>query len=70
MRRRDGEQSRASEHAHGAAEYTYDTAALKKNWARLHAGDAEPLPADAKVLAAWALLFGRLDLLLKRSKLL
>jgi tetratricopeptide (TPR) repeat protein len=36
-------------------EYTYDTAALKKNWARLHAGDAEPLPSDAKVLAAWAL---------------
>jgi len=40
---------------HDAAEYTYDAAALKKNWARLHAGDAEPLPTDAKVLAAWAL---------------
>ena len=40
---------------HDGAEYTYDTAALKKHWARLHAGDAEPLPADAKVLAAWAL---------------
>jgi len=40
---------------HDAAEYTFDTAALKKHWARLHAGDAEPLPADAKVLAAWAL---------------
>ena len=40
---------------HDAAAYTYDTAALKKQWARLHAGDAEPLPADAKVLAAWAL---------------
>ena len=40
---------------HDAADYTYDTAALKKNWARLHAGDAEPLPTDAKVLAAWAL---------------
>jgi len=40
---------------HDAADYTYDAAALKKNWARLHAGDAEPLPADAKVLAAWAL---------------
>jgi len=37
------------------AEYTYDAAALKKNWARLHAGDAEPLPKDDKVLAAWAL---------------
>ena len=40
---------------HDAADYTYDAAALKKNWARLHAGDAEPLPTDAKVLAAWAL---------------
>jgi tetratricopeptide (TPR) repeat protein len=40
---------------HDAAPYTYDAAALKKRWARLHAGDAEPLPADAKVLAAWAL---------------
>ena len=37
------------------AEYTYDAAALKKDWARLHAGDAEPLPKDDKVLAAWAL---------------
>jgi len=40
---------------HEAADYTYDAAALKKNWARLHAGDAEPLPKDDKVLAAWAL---------------
>jgi tetratricopeptide (TPR) repeat protein len=40
---------------HDATEYTYDAAALKKNWARLHGGDAEPLPADVKVLAAWAL---------------
>ncbi len=38
-----------------AADYTYSPAALKKQWARLHAGDAEPLPADDKVLAAWAL---------------
>ena len=38
-----------------ADEYTYSAAALKKKWARLHAGDAEPLPKDAKVLAAWAL---------------
>ena len=37
------------------ADYTYDAAALKKNWARLHTGDAEPLPKDDKVLAAWAL---------------
>ncbi|HUG23229.1 hypothetical protein [Piscinibacter sp.] len=38
-----------------AADYSYDAAALKKHWARLHAGDAEPLPKDDKVLAAWAL---------------
>ncbi len=37
------------------AEYTFDAAALKKKWARLHAGDAEPLPKDDKVLAAWVL---------------
>jgi len=40
---------------HDRADYTYDAAALKKKWARLHAGDAEPWPADDKVLAAWAL---------------
>src|SRR5512145_2890743 len=40
---------------YGSAEYTYDAAALKKKWARLHTGDAEPLPKDDKVLAAWAL---------------
>lgn len=40
---------------HDTASYTYDAAALKKNWGRLHAGDAEPLPTDAKVLAAWGL---------------
>ena len=40
---------------HDAAAFTYDTASLKKHWSRLHAGDAEPLPTDAKVLAAWAL---------------
>src|SRR5512145_2830234 len=40
---------------YGSAEYTYDAAALKKKWARLHTGDAEPLPKDDAVLAAWAL---------------
>jgi len=35
--------------------YDYDAAKLKKHWARLHAGDAEPLPNDDKLLAAWAL---------------
>ena len=33
----------------------YDAASVKKHWARLHAGDAEPLPKDAKVLDAWVL---------------
>ncbi|HSV71366.1 MAG TPA: hypothetical protein VLI72_14760 [Methylibium sp.] len=37
------------------ADYGYDAAALKKHWARLHAGDAEPLPKDAAVLEAWSL---------------
>jgi len=41
--------------AHDADAYSYDPATLKKKWARLHAGDAEPLPKDDKVLAAWAL---------------
>jgi len=36
-------------------DYHLDAAALKKKWARLHAGDAEPLPQDDAVLAAWAL---------------
>ena len=40
---------------YAAEAYTYDTAALKKHWTRLHAGDAEPLPKDESVLAAWAL---------------
>ena len=38
-----------------AADYTYDAAALKKHWARLHKGDAEPFPKDDAVVAAWAL---------------
>jgi tetratricopeptide (TPR) repeat protein len=37
------------------ADFSYDAADLKKHWARLHAGDAEPMPKDEKVLAAWAL---------------
>jgi len=40
---------------HAADAYTYDNATLKKKWARLHLGDAEPLPKDEAVLAAWAL---------------
>jgi tetratricopeptide (TPR) repeat protein len=38
-----------------ADDYAFDTASLKKHWARLHAGDREPLPKSAKVLAAWGL---------------
>jgi tetratricopeptide (TPR) repeat protein len=38
-----------------AGDYVFDGARVKKHWARLHAGDAEPLPQDAKVLDAWAL---------------
>ena len=35
-----------------AGDYSFDTASLKKSWARLHAGDCEPQPKDAKVLLA------------------
>ena len=38
-----------------AGEFSYDAASLRKAWARLHAGDAEPLPKDDAVLEAWAL---------------
>lgn len=38
-----------------AGDYVFDAASVKQNWARLHAGDAEPLPHDTKVLDAWAL---------------
>jgi tetratricopeptide (TPR) repeat protein len=40
---------------HDNDDYQYDAAALKKHWARLHQGDAEPLPKDNAVLSAWAL---------------
>ena len=38
-----------------SADYARSAAQLKKDWPRLHTGDAEPLPKDDKVLAAWAL---------------
>ncbi len=38
-----------------AGAYRHDAATLTALWPRLHAGDAEPLPVDAAVLAAWAL---------------
>ena len=40
---------------HDSSDYTLDAASLKKKWARLHQGDAEPLPKDAASLAAWSL---------------
>ena len=36
-----------------AGDYAFDAASLKKNWARLHQGDCEPLPKEAAVLQAW-----------------
>jgi len=36
-------------------EFHYTAASLKKNWARLHAGDCEPLPKTTDALTAWAL---------------
>jgi tetratricopeptide (TPR) repeat protein len=33
--------------------YVYTPASLKKAWARLHAGDAEPFPKDAALIDAW-----------------
>ena len=38
-----------------AGDYAFDAASVSRNWARLHAGDAEPLPHDPQVLTAWAL---------------
>ena len=35
-------------------DYTYDPGQLRKQWARLHAGDGEPWPEDDRVVAAWA----------------
>jgi tetratricopeptide (TPR) repeat protein len=36
-------------------DYDLDAEAVRKQWARLHAGDAEPLPRDPAVLQAWTL---------------
>ena len=35
--------------------YRHDDASVVREWPRLHAGDAEPLPAQPEVLAAWVL---------------
>ncbi len=36
-------------------EYEFDAASLKRNWVRLHTGDAEPLPVQGDVIEAWVL---------------
>ena len=38
---------------HADKAYAYTAATLKKNWDRLHRGDCEPFPKDAKVQDAW-----------------
>jgi tetratricopeptide (TPR) repeat protein len=35
--------------------HRFDAASLTEHWARLHRGDAEPLPADPALLHAWVL---------------
>ncbi|KAB2906685.1 MAG: hypothetical protein F9K35_00410 [Burkholderiaceae bacterium] len=37
-----------------ASDYRFDAGSTKKQWARLHAGDAEPCPRDPAVLEAWS----------------
>jgi tetratricopeptide (TPR) repeat protein len=36
-------------------EFQFDAAGVRRHWSRLHAGDAEPLPAEPAVLEAWVL---------------
>ncbi|MBY0411664.1 MAG: hypothetical protein K2Q97_16450 [Burkholderiaceae bacterium] len=38
-----------------AGDYRFDASSVKRQWTRLHTGDAEPCPKDTAVLAAWAL---------------
>ena len=38
-----------------AGDYEFDVTSLKKNWAKLHQGDCEPVPKEAAVLQAWVL---------------
>ena len=40
---------------HPAKEFAYAGDALKKNWDKLHQGDAEPYPKDAAVQETWRL---------------
>jgi tetratricopeptide (TPR) repeat protein len=37
-------------------DYEFDPTSAARHWARLHAGDAEPLPENPAVLQAWVLL--------------
>jgi tetratricopeptide (TPR) repeat protein len=41
-----------------AAQHRFDAAQVRAQWSRLHALDAEPLPADDRALQAWALFHG------------
>jgi tetratricopeptide (TPR) repeat protein len=36
-------------------DFHFNSASVKKQWARLHAGDAEPLPGEPAVVEAWTL---------------
>jgi tetratricopeptide (TPR) repeat protein len=36
-------------------DFAHDADSVARNWALLHGGDAEPLPADPRVLGAWVL---------------
>ena len=38
-----------------AGEFSFDAASVRRQWARLHAGDAEPCPTDPAILQAWVL---------------
>jgi tetratricopeptide (TPR) repeat protein len=38
-----------------AGDYRHDATSIARDWPRLHAGDAEPLPSDPAVLQAWVL---------------
>ena len=37
-----------------AGDYNFDAGSVRDQWARLHAGDLEPLPEDPGLLQAWA----------------
>ena len=44
-----------AEFPHDNSAFVYDGAALKKNWARLHKGDCEPVPTNKGAEEAWRL---------------